>query len=680
MSIQKENSSFENQSNTTVRELKRMPSYLEKRSIRYPIFGLMGITVVLLGLLAYYNWLLSILGVILFFPPFYYIFKVDAMQKKETEEYITTLSYRVKKVGEEALLEMPIGIMLINDEYFIEWTNPFLASCFDEDTLVGRSLYDVGDLLIPLIKQEVETEIITLHDRKFRVILKLEERLLYFFDVTEQTEIEKMYQEERTVLSIIFLDNYDDLTQGMDDQTRSSMNNVVTSILNKWAVDNGVFLKRVSSERFIAVYNEQILQQLEKGKFTILDEVRETTSKHNIPLTLSIGVGTGVSSLPELGVLAQSSLDLALGRGGDQVAIKQTNGKVKFFGGKTNPVEKRTRVRARVIAHALKELITESDKVIIMGHKNPDMDAIGAAIGIQKIAEMNKRDGYIVVNFQEIDTGIQRLMAEIQKKEELFAKFISPAQALEIATEDTLLVVVDTHKPSMVIEEKLINRLEHVVVIDHHRRAEEFIKNPLLVYMEPYASSTAELVTELLEYQPKNGKVEMLEATALLAGIIVDTKSFSLRTGSRTFDAASYLRSLGADTVLVQKFLKEDVETYIKRSKIIENVYFYREGIAIAKGQPDEEYSQVLIAQTADTLLTMDGVIASFVISRRSEYTVGVSARSLGDVNVQVIMENLEGGGHLTNAATQLSDVSLDEVEERLQNVIDEYMEGRKKA
>ncbi|MED3570957.1 DHH family phosphoesterase [Cytobacillus praedii] len=657
-----------------------MPSYLEKRSIRYPIFGLMGITVVLLGLLAYYNWLLSILGFILFFPPFYYIFKVNAMQKKETEEYITTLSYRVKKVGEEALLEMPIGIMLINDEYFIEWTNPFLASCFDEDTLVGRSLYDVGDLLIPLIKQEVETEIITLHDRKFRVILKLEERLLYFFDVTEQTEIEKMYQEERTVLSIIFLDNYDDLTQGMDDQTRSSMNNVVTSILNKWAVDNGVFLKRVSSERFIAVYNEQILQQLEKGKFTILDEVRETTSKHNIPLTLSIGVGTGVSSLPELGVLAQSSLDLALGRGGDQVAIKQTNGKVKFFGGKTNPVEKRTRVRARVIAHALKELITESDKVIIMGHKNPDMDAIGAAIGIQKIAEMNKRDGYIVVNFQEIDTGIQRLMGEIQKKEELFAKFISPAQALELATEDTLLVVVDTHKPSMVIEEKLINRLEHVVVIDHHRRAEEFIKNPLLVYMEPYASSTAELVTELLEYQPKNGKVEMLEATALLAGIIVDTKSFSLRTGSRTFDAASYLRSLGADTVLVQKFLKEDVETYIKRSKVIENVYFYREGIAIAKGQPDEEYSQVLIAQTADTLLTMDGVIASFVISKRSEYTVGISARSLGDVNVQVIMENLEGGGHLTNAATQLSDVSLDEVEERLQNVIDEYMEGRKKA
>ncbi|WNS75489.1 DHH family phosphoesterase [Bacillus sp. DTU_2020_1000418_1_SI_GHA_SEK_038] len=656
-----------------------MPSYLEKRSIRYPIYGLMGITVVLLIILAYYNWIFGLIGLLLAVLPFYYLFKIDYLQRKETEEYISTLSYRVKKVGEEALMEMPIGIMLINDDYYIEWTNPFMASCFDEDTLVGRSLYDVADLLVPLIKQEVETEVITLHDRKLRVILKLEERLLYFFDVTEQTEIEKLYQEERTVISIIFLDNYDELTQGMEDQARSSLNNIVTSILNKWATDNGVFLKRVSSDRFIAVFNEHILQYLEKGKFSILDDIREITAKRNLPLTLSIGVGTGVSSLPELGVLAQSSLDLALGRGGDQVAIKQTNGKVKFYGGKTNPVEKRTRVRARVIAHALKELITESDQVIIMGHRNPDMDAIGAAIGIRKIAQMNQREGYIVINPQDIDTGIQRLMTEINKNESLYSKFITPAQALEMATDDTLLVIVDTHKPSMVIEEKLIQKIDHVVVIDHHRRAEEFIHNPLLVYMEPYASSTAELVTELLEYQPKYGKIDMLEATALLAGITVDTKSFSLRTGSRTFDAASYLRSQGADTVLVQKFLKEDVNTYIKRAKLIENVYFYREGIAIAKGQPDEEIHQVLIAQTADTLLTMDGVLASFVISKRSENIVGVSARSLGDINVQVIMESLDGGGHLTNAATQLTDHSLDEVEVRLHAAINEYLEGRKK-
>jgi len=656
-----------------------LPTFLEKGSIRYPLIGLMGIMMILLGLLSYYNWVFSLLGLLFSIIPFYLILRIDIKKRKETEKYITTLSYRVKKVGEEALMEMPIGIMLINDEYYIEWTNPFLASCFTEDTLVGRSLYDIAPSVIPLIKQEVETEIITLHERKFRVIHKREERLLYFFDVTEQTEIEKLYEDERTAIAIIFLDNYDDLTQGMDDQTRSSLNNSVTSILNRWATDSGVLLKRISSDRFIAIFNEHILQQLEKGKFTILDEVRELTSKQNVPLTLSIGVGSGVSSLPELGTIAQSSLDLALGRGGDQVAIKQTNGKVKFYGGKTNPVEKRTRVRARVISHALKELILESDKVIIMGHKNPDMDAIGASIGIQKVAQMNQKQGYIVVNFQEIDTGVRRLVDEIKKQGDLFERFITPDQALEMATEDTLLVVVDTHKPSLVIDDRLLYKIEDVVVIDHHRRAEEFVENPLLVYMEPYASSTAELVTELLEYQPKNVKIEMLEATALLAGIIVDTKSFTLRTGARTFDAASYLRGQGADTVLVQKFLKEDIENYVKRAKLIENVKFYRPGIAIAAAINNDIYDGVLIAQTADTLLTMDGVVASFVISYKGEGIIGISARSLGDINVQLIMESLEGGGHLTNAATQISNASIEEVNARLQNAIDDYFEGRNK-
>ncbi len=266
--------------------------------MRYWFFGLMGLTIVLLSLLAYYNWLFGLLAIILTAIPYYFVFSFSRQQRKEAEEYISTLSYRVKKVGEEALMEMPIGIMLFNDDYQIEWTNPFLSSFLQEDKLVGRSLYDVADILIPLIKQEVDKEVISLHDRKLRVIHKREERLLYFFDVTEQTEIEKLYHDERTVIGIIFLDNYDELTQGMDDQHRSSINNLVTSLLNNWARENGVFLKRVSSERFIAVFNEHILQFLEKGKFSVLDEVREQTSKQNVPLTLSIGVGTGVSSLP----------------------------------------------------------------------------------------------------------------------------------------------------------------------------------------------------------------------------------------------------------------------------------------------------------------------------------------------------------------------------------------------
>ncbi|WP_315906445.1 DHH family phosphoesterase [Priestia koreensis] len=657
-----------------------MPVFTKKNIIRYPFYLLYGFAVLLVAIVAYHHWMIGVVGVILLIGALVLYIKLERLMSDELESYISMLSHRLKKVGEEALMEMPIGIMLFNDDYQIEWTNPFLASCFNEDTLVGRSLYDVAESLIPLIKQEVDNDVFTLHERKFNVILKREERLVYFFDVTEKVEIEKLYEDERTVLGVIFLDNYDELTQGMDDQLKSNLNSKVTSLINSWGQEYGLFIKRTSSDRFIAILNEQILIHLEKSKFSILDRVREETSKYNIPLTLSVGIGIGSSNLPELGALAQSSLDLALGRGGDQVAIKQTNGKVKFYGGKTNPMEKRTRVRARVISHALKELVSESSKVMVMGHKYPDMDAIGSSIGILKVAQVNQKDGYIVLDTEQLDEGVKRLLAEIKKDSDLWSRIISPDEALNLVSEDTLLVVVDTHKPSLVIEDRLLNKVENVVVIDHHRRAEEFIEDPLLVYMEPYASSTAELVTELLEYQPKRFKIDMLEATALLAGIIVDTKSFTLRTGSRTFDAASFLRSQGADTVLVQKFLKEDVNQYVKRARFIEKAHIYKTGIAISKGEESESYDQVLLAQAADTLLSISGVVASFVISKRNDNRIGISARSLGDVNVQVIMESLEGGGHLTNAATQLQNITLDEAEERLKQVIDEYLEGGKKS
>lgn len=653
-----------------------MPNFLERRGLRYPVISLFTLGIAFLIIIAFLNWIIAAVGAALLGIAFFLAIQVEQVEREELEEYISMLSHRIKKVGEEALMEMPIGILLYNDDFQIVWSNPYLTSCFEEDTLVGRTINDISEALIPLLKDEVDIDLVTINKRKFRLHIKREERLLYFFDVTEQVEIETMYEEEKSVIAIIYLDNYEELTQGMDDQLKSNINNKVTSLLNQWSNENGVFLKRTSSERFIAFMTQQIMEQLERNKFDILDVVRELTSKQNIPLTLSIGIGSGAADLPELGKLAQSSLDLALGRGGDQVAIKQVDGKVKFYGGKTNPMEKRTRVRARVISHALRELVLASDQVLILGHKYPDMDAIGAAIGILKVAEANKKEGRIVINENELDTGVQRLIEEIKLNEELWFKFISPDDALEQSTDNTLLVVVDTHKPSLVIEERLLNRIDHVVVIDHHRRGEEFIDNPVLVYMEPYASSTAELVTELLEYQPKSLKLDMLESTALLAGIIVDTKSFTLRTGARTFDAASYLRAHGADTVLVQKFLKEDIDQYVSRAKLIESAIIYKGGLAIARADENQMYDQVLIAQAADTLLTLTGVIASFVISKRQDGKVSISARSLGDVNVQVIMEKLDGGGHLTNAATQLEEITIDEAEEKLKMVIDEYVEG----
>ncbi|SFK10764.1 c-di-AMP phosphodiesterase, consists of a GGDEF-like and DHH domains [Halobacillus dabanensis] len=653
-----------------------MPNFFKKPTMSGHLWIIYLISLILLSFIWYYQWMLGLVMTLFLAASIFYSVRTEQNMINETEEYISTLSYRVKKVGEEALLEMPIGIILYSENYMVEWANPYMNKFTEEDSIVGDSLKKISDQIIPAIKDEDEEVWVSVDGYKLQTIIRREERLLYLFDRTKQTEIHNRYENEQTVLSIIFLDNYEEITQGMDDTAKSHINSQVTSILNKWASDYGIYLKRTSQERFIAVMNQEILYTLEKAKFEILDDVRELITDQNVPLTLSFGIGVGPVSLPELGELAQSSLDLALGRGGDQVAIKDDSGKVRFYGGKTNPMEKRTRVRARVISHAMKELVQESEKVLIMGHKSPDMDSVGASIGILKIAQANDKKAAIVLDPDDIDTGVQRMVEEIEKDEDLWHYFIPPEDALEMATNETLLVVVDTHKPSMVMEEKLLSKTEHVVVIDHHRRAEEFIADPTLVYMEPYASSTAELVTELLEYQPKKLKLSMLESTALLAGIIVDTKSFTLRTGSRTFDAASYLRSKGADTVQVQKFMKEDLDVYVRRSKLIERASVYRDGIAISTGDPGETYGPVIIAQAADTLLTMSGIVCSFVISERSDGRIGISARSLGDINVQVIMEKMNGGGHLTNAATQLDDTTLEDTRAFLQDIIDEYFEG----
>lgn len=654
-----------------------MAAFFRKRPLRYPLVVLSIIGVVGALMLMFWHVWAGIVFVVVFAAAIFAAWYTEKRSFIETEKHLETLSFRMKRVGEEALLEMPIGIMLINDQFIIEWANPYMTRELEFDTLIGADLFSLSDELHTLVKQDDTKELtISLAEKKYKVFYKQQEKLLYFFDITEQIEMELLYYADRTVLAVLYIDNYDELAQGMDDQTRSQLNSLVTSLINNWGAGQGIYVKRISSDKFLAVLNESILLELEKTKFSLLDDIREATSKMNLALTLSIGVGAGSASLLELGELAQSSLDLVLGRGGDQVAIKQPSGKVKFYGGKTNPVEKRTRVRARVISHALRDLIQDSDQVFVMGHKLPDMDAIGASVGVRKMAEMNQIDGYVVIDFDELDHSVTRLMDEIKSKPALFDRFISPEEALSKLTDKTLLVVVDTHKPSMVIDEKLLNKSEKVVVVDHHRRGEEFISNTLLVYMEPYASSTAELVTELLEYQPKHDKISMLEATAMLAGIIVDTKSFTLRTGARTFEAASYLRTHGADTVLVQRLLKEDLETYIERSKIVQTVEFFREGIAIGHGEEDSAYSQVLIAQTADILLTMKGVSASFVVAKKVNGEVGISARSLGDINVQLIMERLGGGGHLTNAASQIKDGNVQESIEQLKQAIVEIVEG----
>ncbi|MFS2236454.1 DHH family phosphoesterase [Staphylococcus hominis] len=588
------------------------------------------------------------------------------------DHYVDNLSGHISAGSNKAIKRMPIGLVVIDADDHIEWINQYMSEHL-ETNVISEPVNEVFPNILKQLEriQEIEIEHGQYH---YHVRYSEEERCLYFFDITEEVHTNELYEESKPIIATLFLDNYDEITQNMNDTQRSEINSMVTRIISRWATEYNIYFKRYSSDQFVAYLNQKILAEIEDSNFDILSQLREKSVGYRAQLTLSIGVGEGTEDLIELGELSQSGLDLALGRGGDQVAIKNMNGNVRFYGGKTDPMEKRTRVRARVISHALKDILTEGDKVIIMGHKRPDLDAVGAAIGVSRFASMNNLEAYVVLNEEDIDPTLSRVMEEIDKKSELKERFVTSDEAWDMMTSKTTVVVVDTHKPEMVLDENILNKANRKVVIDHHRRGESFISNPLLVYMEPYASSTAELVTELLEYQPTEQRLSRLESTIMYAGIIVDTRNFTLRTGSRTFDAASYLRAHGADTILTQQFLKDDVDTYINRSELIRTVEVQDNGVAIAHGSNDKIYHPVTVAQAADELLSLEGIEASYVVAKREDNLIGISARSLGGINVQLTMEALGGGGHLTNAATQIKGVTIEEAIEQLQQAITEQM------
>ena len=588
------------------------------------------------------------------------------------DNYVDNLSGHISAGSNRAIKRLPIGMVVLDADDHIEWINQYMSEHL-ETNVISEPVNEVFPNILKQLEkvQEVEIEHGQYH---YHVRHSEEESCLYFFDITDEVQTNELYEESKPIIATLFLDNYDEITQNMNDTQRSEINSMVTRVISRWASEYNIYFKRYNSDQFVAYLNQKILAEIEESNFEILSQLREKSVGYRAQLTLSIGVGEGTENLIDLGELSQSGLDLALGRGGDQVAIKNMNGNVRFYGGKTDPMEKRTRVRARVISHALKDILTEGDKVIIMGHKRPDLDAIGAAIGVSRFALMNNLEAYVVLNEEDIDPTLRRVMDEIDKKPELKERFVTSDEAWDMMTSKSTIVVVDTHKPEMVLDENILNKANRKVVIDHHRRGESFISNPLLVYMEPYASSTAELVTELLEYQPTEQRLTRLESTVMYAGIIVDTRNFTLRTGSRTFDAASYLRAHGADTILTQHFLKDDVDTYINRSELIRTVEVQDNGIAIAHGSNEKIYHPVTVAQAADELLSLEGIEASYVVAKREDNLIGISARSLGSINVQLRMEALGGGGHLTNAATQLKGLSIEEAIEQLQQAITEQM------
>jgi c-di-AMP phosphodiesterase-like protein len=648
-----------------------MPKFLLKRWHGLHIVWIFVVLTILIFVLMLYQWVVSVIALFVCGILAYFTLKAEHAFRKDLNRYVATLSHRIKRAGTEVIQEMPIGILLYNEEKIVEWHNPFVARMLAKESLIGESVLEQFPAMKGRKDKEPAKFEMTLGKSIYQVQLRPDEKLMYFNDITAYKTLSGQYEEERLSIGIIMMDNLDEVTQGMDDQARSIMMARVTGEITEWAQRNNVYIRRTASDRYLMLIDQKGLKALEQSRFEILDEVRDLTIEHKLPLTLSIGIASGNNSLTELGQLAQTSLDMALGRGGDQVAVK-IGDRLSFYGGRSNAVEKRTRVRARVISHALRDLIKECDKVIIMGHRYPDMDSIGAAIGVLKAAHVSNKEGYIVL--EGVNPSIEKLMDTIQEDEKLNRWFITPEQAMQITNQRSLAVVVDTHKASMIAEPKLLQLTQRKFVVDHHRRGEDFIQDATLVYMEPYASSTCELVTELLQYFNDRLTMGVLEATALLAGIVVDTKSFSLSTGARTFEAASFLRRNGADSSLIQRLLKEDLDAYIKRAEVIKNAVVIHDHIALAVTEPSRKYPQLLIAQAADTLLTMTGVMASFVISERPDGLIGISARSLGQINVQIVMERMGGGGHLTNAATQFEG-TLVEATQKLKQILSEMNE-----
>ena len=661
---------------------EKLPSYLRIPSVKY--YG--GSFIILLFILCIMSFVTHVwLGfVFLFwiclFATLVY-FSIQHINKK-INEYAIDLAYKIRKGEQDAYLKMPIGMILYDTNENITWINPYLQKKLQRQNVIGIPLKELNERLYYQVKKQIqnqkENDIFTHVDKKYQVIVHPDIRMIYLTDITEYASIEEKYHEEQIVFGQIFLDNFSEVSQSLNDRRKSNLNNFVTNQLSSWAIHHNIFMKRVDDDRFIAFLNRKSLETLEKEKFDIMDKIRETTAKQNYPLTVSMGFSypdkeNSDVTYPEIASYAQANLDLALGRGGDQVVVRSQNEDARFYGGKSNPMEKRTRVRARMVSQALKDLMEEASEIIVMGHQFPDMDAIGGCLGIRRIAKMNQKKAWIVTNENQYSHDIHKLMDVIQEQKTLREDIITPEEALEKLTPNTLVILVDVSRPVIAASPEVLEQANKIVVIDHHRRSQDFPKNPVLVYIEPYASSTGELITELFEYQNNYAEsIQPIEATAMLGGIIVDTRNFTLRTGSRTFDAASYLKSVGADTILIQRLLKENVETYLLRSHLLNSLILLDNNIGIVQGEEDTPYPTVVAAQTADMMLSMENIDASFVVTKREDGRIGISGRSLGNKNVQRVMEKMGGGGHLSNAATQLSDTTIAEAVIQLKEVISE--------
>ncbi|MCD5410327.1 MAG: DHH family phosphoesterase [Clostridiales bacterium] len=639
---------------------------------------------VLVVLISMHEPVIGMFGIVLIAYLIWYNRRTSNIKREEWTKYIEELSSEIDSATKQAILNMPIPLTIIEFDGMITWYNQQFIEMAGKNDLLEKDIQDVipnFNLKDMLQNKNDKIDEIKIRDGYFKPvynIIKITEVqktkyiiMLYWLDRTSYRDISKKYLEEKMIIALIQVDNYDEVMQNTEEADKPLLIAEIEHKISLWVSGIEGIMRKYTKDKFIVIFVNKHMKKLEEKRFDILDEIREIYAGNKIPVTLSIGIGMAGENPMELGICAKASKDLALGRGGDQTVVKRKE-KTNFYGGKMKAVEKSTKVKSRVISHALKQLMEQADNVLIMGHKHSDLDALGSALGIYRAAKNLKKEAYIVLNSS--NPSIEILYNRIMKIDEYRNNIISSEKAKLVLKSKTLLVVVDTHRPSFTECPELLKHAKDIVLIDHHRKGTEFIENTVLGYHETYVSSTSELVTEILYYMYDKMNIKQIEAEALLSGIALDTKNFTFKTGVRTFEAAALLRRAGADTVLVKQLFQNDFDMIMARGKIVKGAEIYREIIAIASCE-GEKNIQLIAAQAANELLNIKGVAASFVLGRKDEGTIFISGRSMGSINVQVILEQLGGGGHLTVAGAQIERSSMNEAKKEIKEIIDNYLE-----
>ena len=609
-------------------------------------------------------------------------------RRDELTRHIQDLTVNVDSTVKSSLVNSPFPLILMETSGNIIWKSSKFVTEFANTDIVGVVKGLAKEIKLDILEskfnkeeiknQSIEREI-TIGKKTYKVLgeyVKSKKKkqneymmTLYFLDNTEKLNLEQELKDKENCIGIITIDNYEEMVQMLPDEKKSLILAEIEKNIYDWTANIGGLLVKTDRKTYMYFFNQKELENLKENKFDILDKVKEIDTDETVSLTLSIAVSNEGETNSDKYKSAQTAMDIVLGRGGDQAVIRE-NEKYTFFGGRTLEVEKRTKVKARTVARALEQIILESKDVMIMGHINADIDCMGSSLGIYRLAKDLGKEAYIVNNTtgETISSFIEALKEEKEYNDVLLNK----SEALNKISEETLLVVVDTHKKSYVEVPELLEKTNKIVIIDHHRRSPDFIENAILSFHEVYASSAAELVTEILQYVETKVNLTTIETEGLYAGIMMDTKNFTFKTGVRTFEAAAYLRKKGVDILRVKKWFQSNLENYNLIAEIVRNAEIVKESIAISIYEKEDKNANLICAKAADELLTISDITASFVLGKQGD-KICVSGRSIGDINVQLILEKLGGGGHITVAGAQMEGMTIEEAKQELIAQINEY-------